>query len=401
MASIQGSAGFSMSAWSAVLQAASKTFEPEFGVEALCAFGFELIGDRSFLNKTLRRLNCLVGVRRSADLPAGFEILYAARLLRYLERRDRALFDTIAGVKIKHLLTAPQIESIMLRRHSPEYECAGSDRIVILSFRSMVSNIWTEYVDDILSRIGMLTTDFSAQRPPRNRFYQLYAMYETLFGHLVPPMTVEQTELKRFLTQTDNSIQRTYDSPADRASHPGMVSYPWEEMVIRRLIVPRMGLIAAAIRSQPGEPIVLTPPSRTGFGGTTTVLSEATYSAASAHIRASYEAFHFADDTSAVDEPDQAREHQPGPGDFGTCYFESVVVQSRASGALGTAARERLAARIAGVLPDRLLGVAVLRSLDISQEYVTCTISGIDVLDEEWSTMIPRLTEVMAGYAGG
>jgi hypothetical protein len=210
-------------------------------LEIISPFGFELLGNKQFLQKKLRRFYCYIGISpeksydKNAILPA-----FTQRLLYKLRQLESSMLDDVV-LLIQH----DEIKKL----RAENYLCQPSDKLIDLQLRATDANILTDYAHYVITTLDGLYAEKGEasvchkNKVNRCRMYQLYVMQEQLFGHLLPPMDEEQCELYRLLfCLIDNMVQFFFT--------PELINTPLTDQelkVIEQLIKKRVALIKQAI----------------------------------------------------------------------------------------------------------------------------------------------------------
>lgn len=219
------------------------------GLEIISAWGFEVLGDKAFLDKRLRRFYCYIGIPQHAC---------------HLDRQHMAhqfsstLLDELNHIDAKFandfVISVEQDRFVRLREKS--YQCKSTDKLIDTQCRYVQDSILEDYsryiiamLDGIRSKKGECR-DFEKNKVSRNRLYQLYIMQEALFNSFIPSFTTEQKMLYEELFQLlDNRIQLFYQ--------PALISTPLttrETLIVECLIEPRINLMHDVCR-QAKDPV--------------------------------------------------------------------------------------------------------------------------------------------------
>lgn len=181
------------------------------GLQVISPFGFELLEDRKFLSKSLKRLYCYIGIpnqnESSCTLPGMISKIFAEQLM--------ASIHTI-GINPSDIAILVIQDQFILRREI-NFQCGQLDKLIDIQTRIISDNIVHDYANYIICTVDSICSKkeepqhFFENKRHRCRTYQLYIMLENIFGYLLPPMSVPQEKMFSSLFKLiDNSIQMFY-----------------------------------------------------------------------------------------------------------------------------------------------------------------------------------------------
>lgn len=222
--------------WRKMVDEACRLVDREnLGFSVISPWGFELLENRSFLSKNLRRFYCYIGVPKGHELDKR-EL--AAEFYIELEK----LLKQYEPAFLKQIVVA--IEQDRLRKLRPDnYECEVLDKLVDVQVRYVGKDIITDYAEYVILSLAGIANEkaecqsYETNRMHRSRMFQLYIMIEQLFGFLQPFSPQEQLLFNSIYDLIDNMIQQFY--------MPKLSEIPLnktEKSIINDLIFPRIRL---------------------------------------------------------------------------------------------------------------------------------------------------------------
>jgi hypothetical protein len=185
------------------------------GIETISPFGFELLGDKQFLNKNLKRFYCYIG------LPKQERKISEQATLTVIENFSTILFESIKLyfplLTKDFILTIHQNKFIKLRSENYIPQC--TDKLLDIQVRYTDNSILDDYADYIIATLAALHDGkdearfFIHNTRFRSRTFQLYVMQECLFSHLLPTMNQSEQDLyKLIFSKINNSVNIFYDT---------------------------------------------------------------------------------------------------------------------------------------------------------------------------------------------
>ncbi len=202
--------------------------------EAVCPFGFEVTGDRSFLSKDLRRFYVYVGVSEAAVEPHHFIAeQYAEKLMESMEIRYPRLFNHI------DVVVTPR-RTIHLHSREPK-------RAIYIFVRPTHAGLIHEWAAYVLISAEMILGNrlpelrqFNADRLDRAYIFQL----SVILHHIV--------DSGRHRTEEDYRAIRRLASPNSRHSLlvKATPATREEKRALANIVMPQMQSIADALRTQ-------------------------------------------------------------------------------------------------------------------------------------------------------
>lgn len=223
-------------------------------LQVISPFGFELLEDKKFLYKSIRRLYCYIGI------PS--QNAFSCDLFEISKTFSDCLLSSIheIGINLSDVAILALQDKIILC-HENNYQCSHSDKLIDIQTKIISNDILHDYANYIICTIDSISSKkeepahFIESKRHRCRTYQLYVMLEKIFGYLLPSMTIFQAE--NFCTLfklIDNSIQMFY-SPSELF----VTASNHELHLLHSLINPRVELMYQVIqdKSSPHELIKL------------------------------------------------------------------------------------------------------------------------------------------------
>jgi len=145
------------------------------GLQIISPFGFELMEDKKYLYKSIKRLYCYIGVPKKIahlrDLKMISKI-FSKELMSSIHRIGIAPSDIA--------IFAAQDEFIFL--HEKNYECRDSDFLIDAQVRVVDKNILDDYAHYIICTVDSISSNkeepehFFNNKRHRSRTYQLYVV---------------------------------------------------------------------------------------------------------------------------------------------------------------------------------------------------------------------------------
>ncbi|MBI3247917.1 MAG: hypothetical protein HYZ50_15545 [Deltaproteobacteria bacterium] len=223
------------------------------GLEVISPFGFELLEDKRFLYKNLRRLYCYIGIpteKNKYTLADEIEDSFAKLFLQELSQSEKALFQSIIMLR-----TSKSIRNFC----QPGYICQPQDKLLFIKSREINKGLLDDYCDYIVTVIGGFAEknhpqlrDFDTDKIARNHIFQLFFMLEKLLESNIPIESnipklskVEETLLSQI--NLDNSLQIILDNRTN------VESSPFEKEILNQLILPRVELMNCFLRELSDE----------------------------------------------------------------------------------------------------------------------------------------------------
>lgn len=154
------------------------------GLQIISPFGFELLEDKIFLSKSIKRLYCYIGVPANRKLDCDkFEIskIFSDQLL--------ASIHQIGMNSSEVAILVLQEKFFML--HECNYLCSTSDKLIDIQTKVISNDILHDYANYIICTVDSICSKkeepghFIENKRHRCRTYQLYIMLEKIFGYLL------------------------------------------------------------------------------------------------------------------------------------------------------------------------------------------------------------------------
>lgn len=174
---------FQISNWRDCLSTAGKKIDQD--IQIICPFGFEILKDRSFLKKEIRRFYLLMKlpVKKASEIEVISQI-YLQALLSEINEQDHIFYKTIVLLRYNRKVT------IHLR--GSDYKCNNSDRSINLLVRITDLDILEEYARYLIASIfatGQRTLGeieyFYKDTRTRRRLLQIYLISKKLIKELI------------------------------------------------------------------------------------------------------------------------------------------------------------------------------------------------------------------------
>ncbi|OGT41439.1 MAG: hypothetical protein A3F42_04260 [Gammaproteobacteria bacterium RIFCSPHIGHO2_12_FULL_37_34] len=235
---------FPNAAWRSLLESVCRKIDKDdLGLQIISPFGFELLEDKNFLHKSIKRLYCYIGIPCTSIL--------GCHLLKISNAFSKELMSSISEIGIKQSdIAILVVQDTFTLLHANNYQCHYSDKLIDIQAKIINNTILHDYANYIICTIDSI---FSKKEEPKHFFenkrhrcrtYQLYIMLEKIFGYLLPPMSFfEKQKFCGLFKRIDNSIQMFYALPElyINASED-------EIYVLNTLIIPRVALMQQAIQ---------------------------------------------------------------------------------------------------------------------------------------------------------
>lgn len=213
------------------------------GLQIISPFGFELLEDKQFLFKSIKRLYCYIGV--------PFKNAFEGDLFAISKTFSEQLLSSIHEIGIN----SSDIAILVLQEkftlfHKNNYQCSPLDKLIDIQTKIISNDILHDYANYIICTVDSICSKkeepehFFENKRHRCRTYQLYIMLEKIFGYLLPPMTIFQREkFSNIFKFIDNSIQMFY-----RFSELFIMATDYELHLLNTLIRPRVELMQKNIQ---------------------------------------------------------------------------------------------------------------------------------------------------------
>lgn len=213
-------------------------------IEVISPFGFELLEDKAFLNKKIRRYYCYLGIRKTETLsPSMIASFFRKKLFEALAVNNKKIHDHF-------VLFIEQDNFIKLKNEG--YVCQPDDKAIDIQCRYISHNILDDYADYVICSLDSLSNkksdcaDFLYNKRHRNRIYQLYLMLESLFNHLVPQLSAKEKNIyKQIPGLVNNRIDMFFNN--DMLTEPATLN---ENNIYFDLINPRVLMIKEGIKGK-------------------------------------------------------------------------------------------------------------------------------------------------------
>lgn len=230
--------------WRQLLSDVCHDMKGLYEIEVISPFGFELLEDKAFLHKKIRRYYCYLGIRKTETLsPTMIASLFRKKLFESLAVNNKKILDHF-------VIFIEQDNFIKLK--SQGYVCQPDDKIIDIQCRYITHNILDDYANYIICSIDSLSNkksdcaDFVYNKRHRNRIYQLYLMLESLFNHLVPQLSHKEKNIYMQIPGlVNNRIDMFFNK--DMLDEPATLK---ESNIYYDLINPRVLMIKEKIKSK-------------------------------------------------------------------------------------------------------------------------------------------------------
>jgi hypothetical protein len=235
--------------WRTILNEAASSLHSQWGrFEIISPFGFEVTGRKSCLEARLRKFYCYIGFpSHDPSLRNALCDDFYKALIFFLKKHDPPFFFDLAFL-IKN--------EKFIKLKSDNYQCLPSNKLLDIQIRD-TENIYNEYADYIISSIPSLIEktgecqQFKECIRYRSRAFQLYVMYEHIFGYLIEKMSLEEYALFLHVHHLiDNSVQIFYSQEEMMTAATGL-----ELMIEEILIKPRILKMLKVICEQVTNPV--------------------------------------------------------------------------------------------------------------------------------------------------
>lgn len=237
---------FNNKLWREILCGIAKKASNRFNmlIECISPFGFEVLMDKDFLSRNLRRFYCYIGIDLSVsekDKTAIMEYFYH-EIMHEISIKYSSFFSSVVLV-----ITG----ATFIYFKDKTYECAPTDKLIDIQLRTVKKNILEDYSNYIITSLeGLMnekgeTRGYKGNVRNRWRFYQLYIIQEQLYKEYVPQMSPsEQSLFNSIFKITSNMINIFFEN---RFADGRMALH--EAEIFECLIMPRLKLIYKAISS--------------------------------------------------------------------------------------------------------------------------------------------------------
>lgn len=218
--------------------------EFKVGFQVISPFGFELLEDKNFLHKSLKRFYCYIGIPKN-KVGSGYDIFKVSQIFA-----DK-LLSTVHKIGIHQSdIAVLVIQDRFELKYKDNYKCRSSDKLIDIQTRIIEDNILHDYAKYIICSIDSVCSKkdepryFFENKRHRCRTYQLYIMLEKIFGYLLPAMDMFQKEnFSNMFKLIDNSLQMFY-TPSKLL----VKASDFECHIMNSLIQPRVELIQQLIK---------------------------------------------------------------------------------------------------------------------------------------------------------
>jgi len=227
--------------WRGIIELAQKDIEPSWpGISVISPFGFEITGNRNHLERTLRKFYCYLGIPKKVKMDlTTITDEFSDRLMHHIKVRDTKFFD--------HLVLLIKNDSL-IKFMEDGYLCGKNDKLLDIQAR-VTDDIMLDYTDAVLSSInGLLegrgeSSLFNTNAVKRSRTFQLYIIFEYLFGSYILPFTANEESLYSEALGRVNNLIQFFFTPSLMNTPPTKI----EHILLHQLIFPRLTLILDAI----------------------------------------------------------------------------------------------------------------------------------------------------------
>lgn len=260
-----------------------KIDDSKLGMQVISPCGFELLEDTRFLFKSIKRLYCYIGVpdkKMSASSALEIANRFAFELMSALP---------VSGMQREDIAILAIQEKINLLRENG-YQCQPQDKLIDVQVRLVEDNILRDYANYIICAIDSILSKkeepahFFENKRHRCRTYQLYVMLETLFGYLLPSMSLLQKErFRSIFKKIDNSIQMFYTPSEIYVNASSDDIY-----LLNSLMLPRIQHIGRAVKGDYTDLLSITCDAYHVLGELKLVIDRNIYKQAVSKIEATY-----------------------------------------------------------------------------------------------------------------
>lgn len=216
------------------------------GLQVISPFGFELLEDKKFLYRSIKRLYCYIGIsseKNNISNPAEIANLFFKKLIASIGESGIDASDiAILAIQDKFRFF-----------HAAGYQCTPSDKLIDIQVKVIHKNILHDYANYVICTIDSIFSDkeepkhFFENKRHRCRTFQIYVMLEKIFGYLLPKMSSFESKcFVSLFSMIDNRIQMFYEK-----SELLINASEYEAHILNFLIKPRVALIRQVIKSGP------------------------------------------------------------------------------------------------------------------------------------------------------
>lgn len=205
---------FKNAKWRAVLtEICNKLDIHKLGLQVISPFGFEILEDKMFLYRKLKRFYCYLGLpKKMKSLNLNVSDLIE-KFYKDLSNKIPIYFPELTN---DFILIIKQNNFIKLR--SNIYKCKINDKLLDIQFRYFDKTLLHDYGDYVISSLTALKDnkdeikEFGNNSRFRSRTYQLYLMVENLFGYLLPNFSeINHIKYKSIFSKISNTVEIFYD----------------------------------------------------------------------------------------------------------------------------------------------------------------------------------------------
>lgn len=151
-------------------------------LQVISPFGFELLEDKKFLHRSIKRLYCYIGVPSNSRFDgnlAAISKIFSEQLLSSIHEIGLSLSD-VAILVLQEKFTF---------LHEDDYQCSHDDKLIDIQTKTISDDILSDYANYIICTVDSICSKkeepkhFVENKRHRCRTFQLYVMLEKIFGY--------------------------------------------------------------------------------------------------------------------------------------------------------------------------------------------------------------------------
>lgn len=217
------------------------------GLEVISPFGFELLENKRYLSRKLRRFYAYIGAPRHLNINQE----------EIVSQFKEIFFEKLTRIDINMLndfVIVIENNDLYKLRHDG-YVCKPEDKLFDIQFRFVDTDILTDYANYTMAVLDGLYREkgegkeFRVNKISRWRLYQLYIIQEQIFGNLLPPMNKDECKNYKAIFEVISNMIQLFYAPSMIKSAPTSQ----EEEIIGCLIKPRIAEMYKQINSYHGS----------------------------------------------------------------------------------------------------------------------------------------------------
>jgi len=186
---------FNLQLWRQLLADAAKGIDTDnTNIEVINPFGFEVTGDRKFLQRNLRRFYCYFGSANKFEKPpTELAIKLFDNFYKLLLQTDPDFASKIA------LLIVESDSNFKKLLKDNNYQPSNTDKIFVIEHRIFEEDLLTDYANYLISTLWGFHNKtlpelarFSESQSVRYRIFQLHLILENIFGSTIEALNTNE-----------------------------------------------------------------------------------------------------------------------------------------------------------------------------------------------------------------